>query len=954
VVQAGDTLQSIAQAEYGDASLWYVIAQANALGSDSDLAIGQRLTIPQVTTNSNTATTFKPYDPSSIVGSTTPNLPTIAPPPPPSSQHCKALSEIIAIAVTVIVTYYSGNPGAGAAAGNLAGQYSAMMFNGQYDWHRAARFALNPFSGNASDFARTIYDPPASGAPGKADYKSAAIAAAAAEAGSYAGAYVGAATGSTAAGAVAAAGAQYTANVELSKAAGYDTSFSLRELGATMGTAYAGAEISSALSVAPATYRDPTTGATVRAAQSFSWTQLVEQATTDVLTEGANYVIRKAVGLDVHWNWQDVAGQVAGNAIGNGTVAGIAAYRTQQAMARINTAENTLLTTTQASLDKTIWGNTSVDLETNLANDGQAALDSTWTQMPDNSGNELDAEVAAGLGSGAWADAGANDRASLSLADGLPGSTDTSSGLTYSGMPLNGRSGPYVDFFVAPDDAAMGGGSAGMSTSTSLLSNGYLGLSGDWPTVYGLDGSVDTTPMLGDKPLGDDIAYLNTLTGNDVPWQGTPYAMLSVTSLATVSVSASGPSAADLLADPRGGDGGMTLSVNPMAMPVGSETSAPMNLLPTARLPVEGRNDVNVGQNINATAVRVLGSLYGIGHAVVNTAVGAATLAGAWVGTGIDDVVGQQGLGLTDYFQADTDMFQGMEAGAVNFLSNHPLDATVNAFGTALNQAAELSQSNNLYDQFKSGDIIGQLSFQTVTAADGAAGLGKLGLAGARLAIDGTGQVVDALGNLRFAPSGDGYGGLVANGQLGAVGSDLTGIRPNVGAGLDASGDMQVIEEDGSVEVATNRIDVPNSAPRLTFQPSSGVVLEAIPGKTTTILGNYSQDMKAIVNELGNVKSTDFGPRTGGFNVLNVPDDLYITPKQFWTEYNQPWLSNTVTRGDPILMATQPQFGPASGLFRLNDATGKLELSGFGKEYLYLRQSGLRYDPITKQMVRSP
>jgi len=53
-------------------------------------------------------------------------------------------------------------------------------------------------------------------------------------------------------------------------------------------------------------------------------------------------------------------------------------------------------------------------------------------------------------------------------------------------------------------------------------------------------------------------------------------------------------------------------------------------------------------------------------------------------------------------------------------------------------------------------------------------------------------------------------------------------------------------------------------------------------------------------------------------------------------------------------MATEPKFGPASKLFRLNDATGKLELSGFGKEYLYLRQNGFRYDPITKQMVRSP
>ncbi|WP_274509748.1 hemagglutinin repeat-containing protein [Xanthomonas campestris] len=140
----------------------------------------------------------------------------------------------------------------------------------------------------------------------------------------------------------------------------------------------------------------------------------------------------------------------------------------------------------------------------------------------------------------------------------------------------------------------------------------------------------------------------------------------------------------------------------------------------------------------------------------------------------------------------------------------------------------------------------------------------------------------------------------------------------------------------------------------LNFQPSSGILLEATLGKTTTILGSYGQDMKYVVNELGNVKSVDFGPRVDGFNVLNVPDELYISPKQFWNEYNQPWLGNAVNRNDSILMATEPNFGPASKLFRLNDATGKLELSGFGKEYLYLRQEGLRYDPITKKMVNYP
>jgi nucleoid-associated protein YgaU len=46
VVQEGDTLRSIAQAVYGNASLWYVVAQANALNRDSDLVAGLTLTVP--------------------------------------------------------------------------------------------------------------------------------------------------------------------------------------------------------------------------------------------------------------------------------------------------------------------------------------------------------------------------------------------------------------------------------------------------------------------------------------------------------------------------------------------------------------------------------------------------------------------------------------------------------------------------------------------------------------------------------------------------------------------------------------------------------------------------------------------------------------------------------------------------------------------------------------------
>ena len=128
------------------------------------------------------------------------------------------------------------------------------------------------------------------------------------------------------------------------------------------------------------------------------------------------------------------------------------------------------------------------------------------------------------------------------------------------------------------------------------------------------------------------------------------------------------------------------------------------------------------------------------------------------------------------------------------------------------------------------------------------------------------------------------------------------------------------------------------------------VLLQAQEGRTTTILGSYNNDMRSVLGELGNIKSTDFGPKVGGFNVLNVPDNLYISPKQFWSEYNQNFLRSAVSRNDNILMATRPAFDVAdvktgfSVLARPNPTTGMMELSGFGREYLMLRRTGYSYE----------
>jgi hypothetical protein len=131
-------------------------------------------------------------------------------------------------------------------------------------------------------------------------------------------------------------------------------------------------------------------------------------------------------------------------------------------------------------------------------------------------------------------------------------------------------------------------------------------------------------------------------------------------------------------------------------------------------------------------------------------------------------------------------------------------------------------------------------------------------------------------------------------------------------------------------------------------KPSSGAVLKTTPGKTTTILGRFDRDMESIVCELGDLKSVDFGARTGEFNVLNVPDELYKTADQFWEQYNKPWLDNAIKRGDDIILATKPE---KDQLFKIDIVTGKEVLTGFGKEYDYLIKNGYVYDETVCMMV---
>jgi hypothetical protein len=115
LVLEGDTLQSIAQRVYGNPNLWYVLAAANAV-SDEDLVAGTTLKAPQVKTTANDASTFKPYDPNSITGPTTPSLPYTSTPP---AKHCHAMEMVVRPFVAIAVAFGQWYAAAARVSGRL-------------------------------------------------------------------------------------------------------------------------------------------------------------------------------------------------------------------------------------------------------------------------------------------------------------------------------------------------------------------------------------------------------------------------------------------------------------------------------------------------------------------------------------------------------------------------------------------------------------------------------------------------------------------------------------------------------------------------------------------------------------------------------------------------------------------------------------------------------------------
>jgi len=160
VTQRGETLQTVARAVYGDARLWYRLADANGLsgGPGEILSEGLTLALPNLDSSANSVDTFRPYDPSAANGHLDAVLPDLPMPQDQGGGGCGAMGQIIMLVVTIAVAYYTGQylgaetslsatqvAAASAAAGSVAGQVTgnALGVVHGFSWSQVALSAIS-------------------------------------------------------------------------------------------------------------------------------------------------------------------------------------------------------------------------------------------------------------------------------------------------------------------------------------------------------------------------------------------------------------------------------------------------------------------------------------------------------------------------------------------------------------------------------------------------------------------------------------------------------------------------------------------------------------------------------------------------------------------------------------------------------------------------------------------
>ncbi|MGC4060018.1 MAG: hypothetical protein QM749_03845 [Aquabacterium sp.] len=128
--QGGESLQVVAQSVWGDASLWYLLADANGLTSTTPLVKGQVLVIPNKVTNvHNNSTTKAVYNAAEAMGDTSPTLPD-PPPPPKPKKGCGGVGMVLMVVVAVVATVFTAGVATMGLAAAMNAGFGAVMAAG--------------------------------------------------------------------------------------------------------------------------------------------------------------------------------------------------------------------------------------------------------------------------------------------------------------------------------------------------------------------------------------------------------------------------------------------------------------------------------------------------------------------------------------------------------------------------------------------------------------------------------------------------------------------------------------------------------------------------------------------------------------------------------------------------------------------------------------------------------
>ncbi len=264
--------------------MWYVLAAANALSGDSDLIAGTQLKVPEMAASKNDATSFKPYDPNEIVGSTSPEL---LPAPPPSG--CSTIATVIRVVVAVVLAVYA--PPAGyamliAGAGETVAQ-TVEINQGYREEYNVGTIVVSAVSAGYSPGGTTAW-----GQIGMAAVR---------------------------------ASVNYAASYAINRALGIEDHFSWRGVATAAVSAAISQAVLGNMPTETAAAQNGT-GSMIPSSAPFSWSRVAQgavvaakEAGKSVIRSGIGYAVDKAIVGEAHWNWGQVmssAAVQAGSAFG--------------------------------------------------------------------------------------------------------------------------------------------------------------------------------------------------------------------------------------------------------------------------------------------------------------------------------------------------------------------------------------------------------------------------------------------------------------------------------------------------------------------------------------------------------------------------------------------------------------------------------------------------------------